>query len=425
MAITLSHHDIHTIRILACVSGSLSSFGATMLFLSFFLFTELRTYSSRLILYLSISDLGEAIAWALGPASDGHFACILQALGIQFFGVSSVLWQICIATYILQVCIGKKHMGRQEKYYHMICWGIPGAIIIGGGIGDIFGNSGAWCWVKHPHELLGLFLLYLPYMLSVPYCLFTYIYVDVIFKRRSKADLSTADRIALQRARHKLRSRFYLIPYAICWACGLINRANNAAGPNRIAALYILQASVFPLQGLWNFLMYGYTERIVGPQDIYEILEHSTHLKFFTDYLESIKAKENINCWMAINELKAINEADPNWGIEAKRVFEEYIDPNAPQAVNISSEQRAALSTLSMSGFINVQLEIVQLMNQNILHFKTSKHYKELVEELQAIEAIGGNSAGKSLLFSLYAKLRVFLQRGNRSFALTASSESI
>lgn len=37
-------------------------------------------------------------------------------------------------------------------------------------------------------------------------------------------------------------------------------------------------------------------------------------------------------------------------------------------------------------------------MNQNILHFKLSTQYADLVEELQAIEAIGGNSAGRSLV---------------------------
>lgn len=37
-------------------------------------------------------------------------------------------------------------------------------------------------------------------------------------------------------------------------------------------------------------------------------------------------------------------------------------------------------------------------MGQNILNFKTSKYYSDLVEELQAIEAIGGASAGKSLV---------------------------
>jgi hypothetical protein len=42
--------------------------------------------------------------------------------------------------------------------------------------------------------------------------------------------------------------------------------------------------------------------------------------------------------------------------------------------------------------------QIVQLMEQNILYFRTSTQYAELVEELQAIEAIGGNSGGRSLV---------------------------
>jgi hypothetical protein len=46
--------------------------------------------------------------------------------------------------------MGKKHLGRQEKYYHVICWGVPGAIIIGGAAGDIFGNSGAWYKLRLP-----------------------------------------------------------------------------------------------------------------------------------------------------------------------------------------------------------------------------------------------------------------------------------
>jgi hypothetical protein len=163
MVITLSNHDIHIIRILACVSGSLSSFGAAMLFLSFFLFTELRTYSSRLILCLSISDLGtlssffplpsfpmlsslsrifihchshhllfisrfhfftllvgEAISWALGPASEGHFACYLQvltplALPLSFHFLLSSLSEYRLLVYnflVFPLCCGKCALPR-------------------------------------------------------------------------------------------------------------------------------------------------------------------------------------------------------------------------------------------------------------------------------------------------------------------------
>lgn len=50
--------------------------------------------------------------------------------------------------------------------------------------------------------------------------------------------------------------------------------------------------------------MYSYTERIVGPQDIYEILDNPIHIKFFKSFLNTVQANENISCWQAINDLK-------------------------------------------------------------------------------------------------------------------------
>lgn len=63
-------------------------------------------------------------------------------------------------------------------------------------------------------------------------------------------------------------------------------------------------------------------------------------------------------------------------------------------------------------------------MGQNILNFKTSKYYSDLVEELQAIEAIGGASAGKSLV-----SLSQWLQRINlimmKIFSLYKMAQSL
>lgn len=45
---------------------------------------------------------------------------------------------------VLQVNKKKQNLEKQEIFYHLVCWGIPGATIIGGGINGIFGHSGAW-----------------------------------------------------------------------------------------------------------------------------------------------------------------------------------------------------------------------------------------------------------------------------------------
>lgn len=55
----LTPHEIKNIQVIATVSGFLSVIGSLCLIFSFMLFKELRTYQSRLVLYLSIADLGK------------------------------------------------------------------------------------------------------------------------------------------------------------------------------------------------------------------------------------------------------------------------------------------------------------------------------------------------------------------------------
>lgn len=57
----LSNDEVHIIQIIATVSGFLSVMGALGLILSFALIKELRTYPSKLVIYLCLADLGASV----------------------------------------------------------------------------------------------------------------------------------------------------------------------------------------------------------------------------------------------------------------------------------------------------------------------------------------------------------------------------
>eukprot|EP01111_Echinosteliopsis_oligospora_P011038 TRINITY_DN3540_c0_g1_i3.p1 TRINITY_DN3540_c0_g1~~TRINITY_DN3540_c0_g1_i3.p1 ORF type:complete len:282 (+),score=33.29 TRINITY_DN3540_c0_g1_i3:120-965(+) len=259
MVIVLTQSQINITQLLACLSGSLSVLGAIFLIASFLFFKELRTHSSKLILYLSIADLGEAISWILSPASESKYPCYFESYTEQFFGVASCLWQLCISAYVMQVNMERKQLEKQEIIYHAVCWGIPLITIIYGGVADIFGPSGAWCWVKNDHPLDGILILYVPALTAIIVSGVIYVYVAVLLGRKAKTsnELTSSngseEYTKMYNMKIQLQTRIYILPFALGWLFGFVNRLHNLLSPNRIAALFYLQAIFFPLQGFWNF----------------------------------------------------------------------------------------------------------------------------------------------------------------------------
>lgn len=112
----------------------------------------------------------------------------------------------------------------------------------------------------------------------------------------------------------------YLIPFAVGWFFGLLNRVWNLTHPTQpIFIFYCLHTAFFPLQGFWNFWvcrvlahgsqtyfkqMYGLTERIIAPQNIFTIIHNPHILMHFRAFLQSIDKRDCLEFYLQVDRIK-------------------------------------------------------------------------------------------------------------------------
>lgn len=81
----------------------LSLAGSTLIFLTFVLWSDLRTTPRRLLVYLSVSDWLSAASYAYGVGKVFHsnsLDCVAQGAISTFANTSSFFWTVAIAVYL-------------------------------------------------------------------------------------------------------------------------------------------------------------------------------------------------------------------------------------------------------------------------------------------------------------------------------------
>ncbi|XP_056379272.1 regulator of G-protein signaling 5 isoform X2 [Hyla sarda] len=115
-----------------------------------------------------------------------------------------------------------------------------------------------------------------------------------------------------------------------------------------------------------------------------KLLQNSYGLTAFQNFLKMEFSEENIEFWMACEEYKKIKS--PNkMAAKAKKIYEEFIQTDAPREVNIDHFTRAVttknLVEPSSSSFDLAQKKIFALMEKDTLpRFIRSEFYQELVK---------------------------------------------
>lgn len=110
-----SEAEKNTIQVVSIAASALGLTGALLMILMFATHKNIRSFSYRLILYLAISDAGEAISFIIGPKSHSALVCEIQATFRSLFALSSVLW-IDVIAYVMYKSIVDQHedMKRYE-----------------------------------------------------------------------------------------------------------------------------------------------------------------------------------------------------------------------------------------------------------------------------------------------------------------------
>jgi len=263
----LSTEEAEILTIIAHISSLLSLIGSSFIISSFLIFRNLRKAHGVLIFWLSVCDFFSSLAYFAIPVAVDFSFCYAQGLIIQFFQIASFIWTSSIASALYLVLVRNKSFNigidHTYKYFHAFTWsfaaidvGIAAAFnSFGSANFDEPGTKPSWCWIKYDRNAEKFLLYFLPFLVI---CLFNIVVYITVLKKINNVVKS---RELKGRAFHRMR--LYLLVFMLCIGIGAINRFQNFISPkNPIFWLNILDATVSPLQGFLNCLVYGMNKQI-------------------------------------------------------------------------------------------------------------------------------------------------------------------
>ncbi|KAK5584282.1 hypothetical protein RB653_005890 [Dictyostelium firmibasis] len=249
-----SKGQIESLDRIVYFSSSMGIVGALFIIVSFFLFKAARSFATKMIFFLSLSDLFAAIFY-LPYYRDSDLMCNLQGMGLVFFLSSSYLWTMCISISLFMVFFTTIfELNHWFKYFHFICWGIPLFTAIISLIFHAYGKTGSWCFISDPTSIFRL-LYYLPLIVVFFINLVVFIAIRWKISQHSNSLVSKVNIIV----------SFYLIAFSLSQLPTIINSIQNFSNPDDPQfSLFAFQLLLQPLQGFLNCVVYGINEGFIG-----------------------------------------------------------------------------------------------------------------------------------------------------------------
>jgi hypothetical protein len=258
----LSSDDKEAIVAINIVASSLSFLGSLFVILVYCGFSEVRSYSFRLVLYMSICDLFFSFANLLGPMDSSDGMCIAQAVLISYFGLASILWSAILAL-SLYLFVVKQNMTVPdfELKFALFAFGFPILMTFlpfsTGSYGDLYGQ----CWIEIDHAggvAWAVLQFYIPLWLTVIfncYC-FYLAYKELRVLIEGAGNMPEEERqLKLSNVR---RLKYYPLVLVICWIFASINAVYMLANPNSPSVgLIIMDQGMGSMQGFLNAVVYG------------------------------------------------------------------------------------------------------------------------------------------------------------------------
>ena len=267
-AAELSASQQDTLTVLSAVFSTFSVLGSSLIIASYVLFPNLRKFSFKLVLWLSVSDLFNQAQSYFGSPVDRHIQCQLQAAGMQFWSVGSFLWTAAIAFVLRSTVIEKRaDIEGHYKKMHIIIWSTAALTML------VpcwkYGPSGSWCWIEADDlegKILRFVCYYFPLWFTIGYNSFCYVSVIKFLKRVQLLANSMRDGSASQpRFEMKAISRLGWYPsiLIITHTFGTINRIQNWIEPHRpLFFLYVLHVVTSSSMGMLNCIAYGVNQSV-------------------------------------------------------------------------------------------------------------------------------------------------------------------
>ena len=264
---TLFHGDVaqcESIIVLKRITGTLSLFGCLFMIASIWLFRKYNVMAQRLILYLSIAALCDALGYMIGDMSVDGPTCDFEAWWLTYFDWTVLMWVSCITFNLFLNVVRHQRTNNLEKYYHVVCWILPSLLFsLLPLAGDNYGPAGAWCWIKHDSPWWRFVIWYIPLFIIIVILFAAYIYIIVYLRKQMSRwqgnynPDSERNHTLIEEDIKVLKA--YPFIYLLLSIFPLILRIHNAFTEegDDIYALWVLTVLSAPMQGAINAVVFG------------------------------------------------------------------------------------------------------------------------------------------------------------------------
>ncbi|KAE8891968.1 hypothetical protein PF005_g11871 [Phytophthora fragariae] len=189
--------------------------------------------------------------------------CKIQAFIITFGDGAPIAWNFIMALNLYRwVCMGEDQQMLMKK----IKWYILSTMLLTLGIPSIclifnkFGDAGLWCWVvvkdDTTEELWWMFGVLYFWVIVGGIAMTTFlVLVKINMKKRLKTYENDDANDAYYAVVHNLT--VYISGFILCWLPAVVDRAYATFSGNTSFTLDLLHATIVPLQGFINAVIYG------------------------------------------------------------------------------------------------------------------------------------------------------------------------
>lgn len=243
----------------------LSIIGAFCVIVTFAIFSKIRTYPIKLIMYLCVcivigftSFLVAFEPWLV----QNEGPCIVIAIFVHYYFLANFLWTFCIAFNFYQMIVRRNREHQLlEKWYHLACWGIPCIFVIFTGAFQQYGETnGGACYIKS--ALARFICFFIPGLIIISSNAILFFFIG----REIHETLSTAPKADGESLSQKKKEfRVYLsifVSIGLSWIFGYL----MFLLPFPIVSdIFFILFSIFtPMQGILIFLFYLVNPKVAG-----------------------------------------------------------------------------------------------------------------------------------------------------------------
>ncbi|KAL2914983.1 hypothetical protein HK105_205527 [Polyrhizophydium stewartii] len=286
----LSPSQLALTSTLVTVSSALSLLGVGIVF-TFYVRRPVwfRNLMGRLVLSLTASDLISTVTKGvgrLGPdAGIDSLLCQTQAVFVQIGNLSAVFISFAIAANMVFIVFlgGDAYFLKRSQWLVIfmsfvvsIFFGLALLVIKPGGNRNIVGDANLWCWIDGKYVIFQVWLFFLELWVIFIFQIVAYLLTWVSIKQlQALASRQRVTPAVIAMRKYNLimtrRMQSYTLVFLFVWLPSTFNRIAPLISGEIVYGLTIAQATISPLRGMINCLVFLYIQYLLESDSDREI----------------------------------------------------------------------------------------------------------------------------------------------------------